>query len=165
MRRNVEPPRYSNRRSMRSLLVVILIAFTAGTATASEQSDVMAPVHLFVNAFNRGDARTALTACANPVSVIDEFPPYAWTGPAGCSDWAAAFDVNAKRKSITDAVVTIVEPTHITIVRNRAYVVTHATYAWKEHGKAMSETAARLTIALHRTGGVWVMTAWTWSNG
>jgi hypothetical protein len=147
-----------------TVLAFGFLALSAHAVSASEETNVMGTINRFVAAFNKGDARTALTACANPVSIVDEFPPYAWTGPTGCADWAASYDRNAQRNGITDGFVTLTKPTYVTIVRNRAYVVTHATYVWKEHGKPKSETAARLTVALHKVGGVWLMTAWTWTN-
>ena len=41
---------------------------------------------------NKGDAKTALSVCATPSSIIDEFPPYAWQSATACADWASAFE-------------------------------------------------------------------------
>jgi hypothetical protein len=48
---------------------MILFVFAAGVLAAgptvvSDQADVMAPVHQFVDSFNKGDAKTAVAACA-----------------------------------------------------------------------------------------------------
>ena len=61
---------------MRRLVAALsVVMFVSGLAAASEQADVMAPVHQFVDGFNKGDANSALAACADQVFIIDEFPP------------------------------------------------------------------------------------------
>ena len=58
------------------------------SAPASEQSDVMAPIHQFVDGFNKGDVNSALAACSEETSIIDEFPPHEWHGAGACAKWA-----------------------------------------------------------------------------
>src|SRR5579871_6002324 len=64
---------------------------------ASEQSDVVAKIHQFVDGFNRGDAKAALAACAPSASIIDEFPPHEWDGVNACAHWADAYSADAKK--------------------------------------------------------------------
>ncbi len=72
---------------MKSKLVIAigLLILTSGLAAASEQTNVMAPVHQFIDGFNKGDVKTAVAACADQTSIIDEFAPYSWDGPGACS--------------------------------------------------------------------------------
>lgn len=62
---------------MRKVLAIIaLMCLSAGPAAASDQTDVMAAVRVFVDAFNKGDTKALTTMCADQTSIIDEFPPH-----------------------------------------------------------------------------------------
>ncbi|TMH33416.1 MAG: hypothetical protein E6H66_12275, partial [Betaproteobacteria bacterium] len=66
---------------MHKIFVVAAVAvLVAGPAGANEKTDVMVPVHQFVDGFNKGDIKSALAACAEQTSIIDEFPPHEWHG-------------------------------------------------------------------------------------
>ena len=150
---------------MRKLLVVVGVMMLASVmAAASEQSDVMTPVHQFVNGFNKGDAKTALAACADQASIIDDFPPYRWSGAAACSDWAQAYDAWAKQHGVTDGVVTLGRARGIEVVGDQACVVVPADFTYKQNGKPMKETGATWTLVLHKGASGWLISAWTWSK-
>ena len=150
---------------MRRLLVALcVVMFASGLAAASEQADVMAPVHQFVDGFNKGDANSALATCADQVSIIDEFPPYQWSGSGACSTWAQDYEANARKNGITGGVVTLGKPRHVDLTGDHAYVVVPASYMWKENGKPMKEAASTFIVALQKTSAGWRITAWTWSR-
>ncbi len=128
---------------MQRFVLALAVTLAAGPAAASENSDVMATVHRFVDGFNKGDTATALATCAAPASIVDEFPPYAWQGATACSDWANDFDADAKKNGITDPVVTLGKPRHVNVTGDRAYVVVPADYKYKRNGKKVSEESAR----------------------
>src|ERR1039458_5259462 len=143
-------------------LAVALLA--AGPAAASEKTDVMMLVHQFVDGFNKGDTKTAMAACADQTSIIDEFPPHEWHGAGACSTWAKDYEVEAKKKAIPDGVVTLGKPRHIDITGDLAYVVVPADYTFKQNGKAMKETGSIFTLVLQKGSAGWRITAWTWSK-
>ena len=97
----------------------------------------MATVHQFIDGFNKGDVKTAVAACADQASVIDEFPPYEWHGAGACAQWAADFDADAKKNGITPGAVTLGKTRHLDITGDRAYVVVPTEYAFKQKGKAV----------------------------
>jgi hypothetical protein len=151
---------------MRNLLMVAFaIALAGGTAAASDQMDVMVPVHQFMDSLNKGDTKTALAACASPSSIIDEFPPHQWAGATACADWANEFNSYNKKYGITDSIATLGKPRHIDISGDRAYVVLPATYKFKRNGKKVTESGATLTVALQKGADGWRMTGWAWSRG
>jgi len=151
---------------MRKLVVVIGVAMLASVlAAASEQSEVMAPVHQFVDGFNKGDAKTALATCAGQASIIDDFAPYRWHGEGACAAWAKAYSEWAKQNGVTDGVVTLSQPRYIEVVGDTAYVVVPASFEAKQNGKPMKrETGALWTLVLHKGASGWLITAWTWSH-
>ena len=62
---------------MRTVIAVLAMAMLAAVpASASDKTDVMVPVHQFVDGFNKGDIKSALAACADQTSIIDEFAPF-----------------------------------------------------------------------------------------
>ena len=150
---------------MQKLLVaVVIIVSAAGLAAASEQAEVMAPVHQFVDGFNKGDAPSALATCASETAIIDEFAPFQWSGAGACSAWASAYEVDAKKNGITEGFVTLGKPRHVDIVGDRAYVVVPANYSFKQNGKPMKEIASTFTLTLHKEAPGWRITAWSWSK-
>ena len=149
---------------MRTLSVALAIVMAAsGSAAASEQSDVMAPIHQFVDGFNKGDVNSALAACSEETSIIDEFPPHEWHGAGACAKWANDYVANANKDGITDGFVTLRKPLHVDVTGDRAYVVAPADYAFKQHGKPKKETRATMAFSLHKDATGWRVTGWSWA--
>jgi hypothetical protein len=147
--------------------LLIAVGFTTllqGTTAGPDTTGVMAAVHQFADAFNKGDTKTAAAACAAQTSIIDEFPPHEWHGAGGCAKWMRDYDADAKRNGITDGVVTLGTPKHIDITADRAYVVVPADYAYKQKSKPARETGSILTVALQKRAAGWRITAWAWSK-
>lgn len=149
---------------MRMILLAIAAAFAAAPAMAADKDDVMAKVHQFVDGFNTGDIDGALAACAASAFIIDEFPPYQWTGENACAVWADAYVADAEKNAITDGVVTLAAPKHVDVDGAHAYVVANADYAFKRAGKPTGEKASTFTFALEKQAAGWRITAWTWSK-
>jgi ketosteroid isomerase-like protein len=150
---------------MHKILIAVAVAvLAAGPVAASEKPDVMAPVHQFVDSFNKGDMSKALAVCAEQTSIIDEFPPHEWHGAGACSKWMNDFDADEKKNGITDGVVTMSEPLHVDITRDRAYVVVPANYTFKKNGKPMKETGSLFTVVLQKGEGGWRITGWAWAK-
>ena len=140
----------------------LAIAFAA-PAVASDQTDVMVPIHQFVDGFNKGDAKSALAACADETSIIDEFAPHEWHGAGACAKWANDYETNAKKDGITDGVVRLGKPRHVDVTGDRAYVVIPTDYAYKQNGKAKKETKAAFAFALQKSATGWRITGWSWA--
>ena len=85
---------------MRKVSIVIAsILLAAGFASAAENADVMKPVHQFIDGFNKGDAKSALAACADeaPLEAVPVAPPPAmpvlpplWAGVWASKYWMSA---------------------------------------------------------------------------
>ena len=146
------------------LVVLAAVIMAAAPNALAQQKDVMASVHQFVDGFNKGDTKSALAACADQTSIIDEFPPHEWHGAGACGTWADDYDANAKKDGITDGVVTLGKPRHVDVTGDRAYVVVPASYKFKQKGKPVAEIGSMLTVALQKGPAGWRMTAWTWTK-
>ena len=150
---------------MHKLLIAFAVAVvTAGSTAASDTTDVMVPVNRFIDAFNKGDVKTATAACADQTSIIDEFPPYEWHGAGACLTWINDYDADATKNEITDGIVTLSTPRHVDIAADRAYVVAPASYTFKRKGKVVKEIDSMLTLALQKGRAGWRITGWAWAK-
>lgn len=154
---------------MKRRTAFIIFAFTlalllpaAEDAGASESADAMAPVHHFVDAFNKGDLTSAVAACADEAFVMDDFPPHAWQGK-GCEKWADGFRDVAKKEGITDARMVLGKPRHVDVAGDWAYVVVPVTLILKHFGKP-KELPSMFTAALHKETAGWRITGWAWAD-
>jgi ketosteroid isomerase-like protein len=144
---------------------IIAALFTAvvmaGSASASDKIDVMRPVREFVDSFNRGDVKAA---CANQLTIIDEFPPYLWQGATACADWSNDFDAFREKNGIVDPKITLGLGQHVDVMGDRAYVVVQAHLTFKQNGKRVSERDPLLTVILQKTADTWRIAGWAWSK-
>src|SRR5262249_40406808 len=124
----------------------------------------MAVIKEFQSDFNNGNSNW-VQLCADQTSIIDEFPPYAWSGSGTCSQWGKDYDADAKKNGVTDPSVWFGAAKHLEITGDRAYVVLPASYSYKHKTKPLKKAGGTLTISLQNTGNNWRITAWTWSRG
>src|SRR5271165_6411708 len=96
-------------------IAVIAAVLAVVPAFASDKTDVMVPVHQFVDGFNKNDVKMAVAACADQTSIIDEFSPYHWQGAGACAAWANDYDAAAKKDGDSDGMVTLGTPRHVDI--------------------------------------------------
>ena len=145
---------------------VAVLAMLLGSTqtTPSDKTEVMARVRQFVEAFNKGDTKAAAAACAEQISIIDEFPPYDWHGAGACLAWMNDYDANAKKSGIKDGAVTLRDPRHLEVTGDRAYVVIPAAYRYTQRGKTITETGSAFTLVLRRSTGGWRITSWAWGK-
>lgn len=147
-----------------TLLSLAAVALVSGPAVASEKTDVMALVHQFVDAFNKGDTKSAIAACADEASIIDDVPPYEWHGAHACSRWFDAYDADARKNGITDGFVTLGKARHINVSEGHAYVLISLDYVFKRKGIEVREIGAKLTIALQKQPAGWRIAGWAYAK-
>lgn len=144
-------------------LSLAALAFAAPLG-AAQNPGVMVPVNLFVDGFNRGDAKIAASACAPSASIIDDFPPHQWQGANACANWFAAYNAMARKSGISDGVVTLGHPWHVDVTGDRAYVILPANFTFKQHGKAQNDNGSVFTVVLSKLPEGWRITGWAWAD-
>ena len=156
---------------MQRILVVIALAtlmqgmaVAQGTAAGQDKGAVLGAVHQFVDAFNKGDTKTAVAVCAGETSIIDDIPPHEWHGAGACEKWANDYDADATKNGITDGAVTLAAPRHVDVTGDRAYVVVPATYVFKQKGKPVKQSGSLLTVALQKSSAGWRISGWSWAK-
>jgi ketosteroid isomerase-like protein len=152
------------RYAISTLIAGLVLSFTPASAAPSEQAAVLGTVHQFVDAFNKGDTKTVVAACAPSTSIIDDFAPHVWDGPRACADWTSAYDADAKKNKITDGIVTMGTPWHVDVTGDRAYAVVPVIYTYKQNGKPVTESGSVFTVALKKIAAGWRITGWAWAQ-
>jgi ketosteroid isomerase-like protein len=147
----------------KSFIALTVFVLVAGSAAATDKTDVMSVVHQWVDAFNKGDMQSMGAACADQASIIDDFPPHEWHGAGACSKWSSDFQAFTHAAVITDPIVTVGKPWHIDVTADRAYVVAPTTFSFKQKGKPVKE-AGIITVTLQKSAAVWRMTGWAWAD-
>ena len=141
----------------------LAVLSTASAASAADPQ-LEAPIHRFIDAFNKNDIKAAAATHLANVSIIDEVPPYIWRGPTAFSDWVADLTKNDAAAGITAEHVTLGPVKRELVTGASAYVIVAATYSFQQKGVAMHEPA-QMTFALRMTNNkAWKIAGWTWTG-
>lgn len=124
----------------------------------------MLALHRFVEGFNNDDVDLVQAACVDESSIIDDFPPYQWTGRAATTRWYRDLAGMAAQYGGSDWSVVLDEPRHLMVSDRLAYVVIPVTARWLENGTPAKRTGY-LTAALRELTEEWRISAfaWTWN--
>ncbi len=149
---------------MKTMMVAAgaMVLGTAGAAAAATPA-VEVPIRTFIDSFNKGDAAAAAATHEAGATIIDEVPPFLWTGAKSFATWAADLAANDKAAGITAEQVAIKPATRTVMAGDRAYVIVPAVYSFTRNGVAMREPA-QFAFAMHKTGKTWKIAGWTWTG-
>jgi ketosteroid isomerase-like protein len=148
-------------RFLPGLAAAILFA-CAVPAQAAPADDALHAVTIWLDKFNAGDMDAFFAGHADNAVIIDEFPPYVWTGAKVPQTWAQDYDADAKRQNITDPRMDYAAPIRAESDGESAYVVLPTVYRFKQNGKSMS-AAGTMTFGMTNAGGKWKIASWTYS--
>jgi hypothetical protein len=139
-------------------------AFSSSPASAADDAGLYAQVQKLIEAWNKGDMAAVTKGVAPSLSIIDEFPPYSWSGKDGLKNYLRDYAAVLKSHNVTDPVFTLSQrPTIDEVHGTHAYIVAHGVNSFKENGKAIVETGV-MTLALDKVGDDWVVTSSAWSK-
>ena len=142
-------------RTSGGLAAAIFLAVSiAGSASASDESDVKAFIAKWVGDFNRDDIKAFTAGCAPQAPTIDGFPPYAWPS---CEAWMAAYAVNSRRIQLVNGRLSIGDAVYTDIARDHAYLVYPAVFTDQENGVPVTYRGT-WTMTLKKARGAWRIT-------
>src|SRR5690348_16290538 len=144
-------------------LIFIIALVGVGSAIASQETEVMAPVRQFINGFNKGDLKMAQAACIDGIFIIDDFPPHSWSGSEGISKWLRDLDSFEKKHGASEPSVTLGNPRHIDVTGTYAYAVVPTRLSYKKKGQPLHESGL-MALVLHKSAGPWRIAAWSWAD-
>ena len=103
-----------------------------------DESDPVAAVHRYIEAFNRGDADAMAAAFAPQSAILDGMAPHLWVGPTASRDWYRDVLAEGKQHGASEHRVTLDKPRHANVTGDAAYVVVPATMTFKMQGKQVT---------------------------
>ena len=157
---------------MKSILALsaacVLALSTLGTASVARAQTpdpaVLAPVNGLIDAFNHNDAASIAGLHAPGAVILDEFAPYAWSGPTAVMAWGADFGKFAVAHGVTSGVVSLSAPSTVEVNGDRAYVVAPSVIAFTTKDKPI-KNAGSFTFALIKTDKGWLIQSWAYARG
>ena len=147
------------------LFAATLAAVIATPALAADPAGpARAVIETFIAGFNDPAVMPAAKAThvASP-TIIDEPPPYVWSGKNAFDTWLTDQHAEAVARNRTDEKVALGRTVRAEMAANAAYVIVQATYSYKEAGVAKAEPS-RMTFALNRGRAGWKIAAWSWTG-
>jgi hypothetical protein len=102
-----------NGREMKEMAIALAVGmFAAGSAWASDKSDIMAVLKQWNNP---KDMMKSAASCANDAAILDVIPPYEWHGPGACASFARDYDAFVQKEGMTYEVGTMGTPKQLDI--------------------------------------------------
>ncbi len=150
---------------MNRLMITAMAAalMAATTVAAAPTDDLMTVPKAFIDNLDAGKIDAAGATMTADVTIIDEFTPYAWSGPDAFKRWLADFGASNTAGHVVGAKVKLGDAIVTQAAGDTAYVVASAEETYKQNGVRMAETA-RMVFALRRDGGAWKIASWAWAG-
>jgi ketosteroid isomerase-like protein len=148
----------------RCLIAALLLAFAAAplAVTAAPADDAKAAVQRFVDGMNAGDPRV-LSICATSATVVDDMPPYVWSGPGACGKWINDLIANMKDTGTTAIHANFDAATMADVHDKTAYLVYPARFTMSVKGTQQTKTGV-MTFVLDQGADGWKFTHITWAR-
>lgn len=131
--------------------------------TGSTDKGPMVAVRRFIDGFNSDDIALALTACADEMTIIDDFAPFEWSGNDAMLAWSSDMNEMAAEYGMSAWSVTLDEVRMEIVAEPGAYVVVPIDVRWLDNG-APAERCGFMTMALRTEAREWRISrlVWTW---
>ncbi len=154
-------------RLIRALFVALFVSAGMAPATAETASPpppdpaLLALPMKQATALIANDAATLRANCAASATVVDEFAPYAWSGPDACVKWAAAFKAFATQYKMANFKAAVVGTPFTDVSGTHAYMTARMSFHATMAGKPIPEEGT-WTFVLTKAGGSWKITQQDW---
>ena len=125
---------------------------------------VLAPIKQLNDGFNtNAPAKIAGAHVASPI-ILDEFAPYAWSGPTAIMGWGGDVAKFAASKGVLSGVVQINDPSVAEVNGDHAYVVAPSVITFKTKDGQV-KNAGTFTFALVKAADGWKIQSWAYARG
>lgn len=149
--------------TVRSIAFALALAFATPLGAFAEESAITIPIRQFIDAFNKGDVKSAEAAHVADVVIIDEPAPFIWRGVGAFQAWLADLGRDEAARGRSDGSVVLGPAKRTEIAGDSAYVILPADYVFKEKGVPVHEPS-QMTFSLRNTAAGWKITSWTWTG-
>ena len=129
----------------------------------SKQTDVTAAIRALVRAVNEGDFGEAVSAFTDDAAIVEDIPPYRWTGPDAPPRWLAAMGANAAHLGVRHVTMQVGEPMRLEADDTHAYAVIPGELALSMSDAELSAEGV-LVVTLQSRSGRWLIDSLTWGG-
>jgi ketosteroid isomerase-like protein len=130
----------------------------------SVRSEVTAVIQALVKAVNEGDFGDAVSAFTDDAVIVEDIPPYRWTGSDAPARWLSAMGANAAHLGVTSVRMRIGQPTRLEADDTHAYTVVPGELALSMSDADLSADGV-LVVTLQSRSGRWLIDSLTWGGG
>lgn len=149
-------------KSLNPTAFTVALALTS-PAIAGPAEDATAAVTAWLDKFNSGDIAAFNAGHAPNVVIIDEFPPFQWSGAGTPQRWLDDYVKDTGAKDISGGRIDYGKPLQAASDGASAYVVLPTTYRFMQKGTKMAG-AGSMTFVMTRAGPEWKIASWTYSG-
>jgi ketosteroid isomerase-like protein len=129
----------------------------------SDASEAASVIDALVMAVNSGDFATALTSFTEAPVIIEDLPPYRWSGSSAPSEWLNAMGTNAASLGVTSVVMETQEPSRVELQGDRAYIIVPGHLRLETGGPPLTADGM-LTFTLEKAESRWLIDTLVWSG-
>ena len=138
-----------------TILGLFVLAPMTRAHSAEPDPAILATVDAAIAAINSGSVDAARAAYAEaPTAIVDDFPPFVWSGASAVEDYARDFKSVLTQYGITDWRFQRQQPRYELTTGDRAWLVVPATFPFMLKGKPQA-VAADWTFVLAKQNGKW----------
>ena len=126
-------------------------------------ADLLFEIRAFIDEVNAGNVSGALARLTNDVCIVEDFPPFRWTGADAGGEWLAAMAANAQRLGMTTITMVPGEPRRIEVNTEHGYCVIPGQVKLEGPDSNLDEDGL-ITFAMRLENGRWRISALTWTG-
>ena len=151
---------------MRATVAAFAFALLAAGAVQAQDptAEVERVVTGFVEAVNHGQMDKAMGYYAPAATVVDDLPPYRWTGPGAGGAWLTAMGANAQKLGISGIEMRVSQVTRVDVAADHAYAVAPGRLSLTYKDGHVERAEGQLAFTLTKTPGGWKIDTQTWTG-
>jgi ketosteroid isomerase-like protein len=146
-----------------SALLIAASLLIAAPAHAGPAEDAAAAVTSVLDKFNGGDINAFFAAHMDGALIVDELPPYVWSGSGSAQRWAGDYTKDAEAKGISGGRVDYGKPIQAISDGHSAYIVLPISYRFVQKGAKMAGKGS-MTYVMTLVGKDWKIASWTYAG-
>lgn len=148
----------------RAIVVAALLAsLTLPVAASETDAAVMAALNGVIAAADADNASQVNSYFALSATVVDDFPPFSWSGSDAGARWWSTSDKDIAKHGIAHVHAVLQTVTQFAVAGDDAYVVAPLAITYTVKGQP-ARTSGLWTLTLRQMGGTWKITSATWTT-
>jgi hypothetical protein len=124
-------------------------------SSAADRKAILAVIQHALGTFSKGDiAAFKATWAPSGVQILDDVPPYSWTGNGAVERWIEETGVAIRQLGLADLTLHSKDPRRVEITGDRAYVVLPVVVRYNLNGRKFTQQGTQ-ALVMTRTADGW----------